>query len=307
MRSILSSGSAALLVLLVGLPTSHAQSRPDRTLQGELTESEALLDSLQYEEARARLEAAARDPRLRRAPARLRAKLFATLGRARAELGDLESADASFREAVRLDPRVQLSPRVSPKIRDALESARSRVGAETPAPPAPRPRREVEERPYRPLPRKEPPPPREPKQDLPYRPLPRKETQPPRTRTPPPPPPPVRDPVDEDELPPIPGSEEDDPWAEPAAPEEEIPPLVADTAPPLDDAWSRPPRRTVATGPIRSGLSQGEIIGLSIAGAAVAIGLATLVAILASDGGSCDPASDPNCSTGASGSAQLRF
>lgn len=302
MFTALRPGAATLLALLLAAGPAAAQSRADRTLEAEIAEAEALLDRLEYEEARARLEKAARDRRFRRASPRGRAQLFVTLGRVRAELGDEEGAETSFLSACRLDPTVKLPNLVSPKIRQLLERARSQARSEAPStvstPPKaePPPRQEKKDLPYRPLPRKETPPRRKPRSDLPYEPLPRKAPSP--SRNPP---------RDAAPLPPIPGSEDDDPWSAPddgdeglpeEAPADSSPPRDAEAAsepPLLDDAWSRPPRRTVAVTPIRSGLSQGEIIGLSIAGAAVAVGLATLVAILASDRNPCDPAQDAGC------------
>ncbi|MCK6552841.1 hypothetical protein L6R52_43860, partial [Myxococcota bacterium] len=92
-------------------------------------EAEQLLGALEYERARERLEGAVAGNTLRGASVTARAKIWALLGRARAELGDALGADEAFEQAVALDRRVRLPKSTSPKILDALERARANAPA----------------------------------------------------------------------------------------------------------------------------------------------------------------------------------
>lgn len=87
--------------------------------------AETLLDKLEYERAREILEGTVRDPQSKKARPVARSKLWALLGRARAELGDSVGADEAFLQAVMLDRRVKLARTTSPKILEALERARA--------------------------------------------------------------------------------------------------------------------------------------------------------------------------------------
>jgi tetratricopeptide (TPR) repeat protein len=105
------------------------------------------LRQLEYEAAEQGLLEATKNPDA--FPPKERADLLILLGQAQAELGKVEEANKTFREAVILNPEARLSPVVSPKIRAMLEHARMAavsappqevVQAPTPAPtPAPAP------------------------------------------------------------------------------------------------------------------------------------------------------------------------
>ncbi len=109
---------------------------PDDEVRAEFQRADALLRSLEVQRARELLEAVLATPAWRRASTRVRARLWVTLGRARAEAGDLVGMSQAFENATRLDRAVALPPVVSPKILAALEDARVKV----PVPEAPRPR-----------------------------------------------------------------------------------------------------------------------------------------------------------------------
>ncbi|MEQ9501399.1 MAG: hypothetical protein RIT81_31305, partial [Deltaproteobacteria bacterium] len=154
--------TALALALSFALPATAAPSRKaTKEVQTICRRAQRLLDKLEYERGRELLESSVRNPRFRRASPASKAQLWALLGRARAELGDMVGTDEAFLEAVRWDRRVRLSKSTSPKIREALDRARANapVPGKTEAPPPPPP---------------EPPPPPPP---------------PPKRVTPPPPPP----------------------------------------------------------------------------------------------------------------------
>lgn len=133
----------AVMALLIALAPSFAEAKPSRKVDREVRKvsrrAEKMLDDLEYERARALLEASVRKKRYTRARARAKARLWALLGRARAELGDAVGSDEAFLEAVRWDRRVKLSRRTSPKIREALERARRLAPPPAPPPKAPPP------------------------------------------------------------------------------------------------------------------------------------------------------------------------
>lgn len=111
-------------------PSKPAAARSTDGAAADLAkEAEQLLGALEYERARERLEGAVAGNTLRGASVTARAKIWALLGRARAELGDALGADEAFEQAVALDRRVRLPKSTSPKILDALERARANAPA----------------------------------------------------------------------------------------------------------------------------------------------------------------------------------
>ena len=118
----------AILLPLVALSYATGPSAPssgaDQRLQVLLRSTEHLFQNLELEQARINLEKAAKHSQFKSAKKSTRARLFAALGRARAELHDLEGAREVFRKAVRWDRNVQLNSSASPKIRAILESIR---------------------------------------------------------------------------------------------------------------------------------------------------------------------------------------
>jgi hypothetical protein len=132
-----------------------SKGNPDAEVLEVTKNAEALLDKLEYERARELLESSARSlAAYKKAKAPARARLWALLGRARAELGDAVGADEAFLKAVAFDRRVKLAPGTSPKILEALERARANapaqaeVEAEEQQPdPSPPPSKQVEPRP----------------------------------------------------------------------------------------------------------------------------------------------------------------
>ncbi len=101
--------------------------------------ADAMLNKLEYERARELLESSVRNKRYIRASAKRRALLWALLGRARAELGDVIGMEDAFLKAVRFNRRVRLSRSTSPKILEALERARDNAPVAEPPPPPPPP------------------------------------------------------------------------------------------------------------------------------------------------------------------------
>lgn len=134
----ISLGAAVLPVAASADP--RAPKRVDRQLAKTVDRANHLLAHLELEEARDLLERAARDPSVGRASRAARSRLFVTLGRARAEIGDPVGRDEAFRRAIRLQASVELPARTSPKIRAALEHIRAEVGSEQAA----RPRRRAQ-------------------------------------------------------------------------------------------------------------------------------------------------------------------
>ncbi|MBI4818268.1 MAG: hypothetical protein HY791_18535 [Deltaproteobacteria bacterium] len=130
--------SSWLAAILLGTLTLVAYAPKALAKGSELASlvdrAEKLLEKLELEHARELLEAATRDPKLEAEPTRTRARLFAVLGRARAELGDLAGMEEAFASAVRLDPKVTIKKSASPKIRDALERVRKASAKSDPKP-----------------------------------------------------------------------------------------------------------------------------------------------------------------------------
>jgi hypothetical protein len=147
-RTGLVLGLIVLLVLgasqlAIGEKPAKFSAAAEADLTTILKQSEILLAKLEYERCREILEEAARDSRYRKAKQATRARLWAELGRARAELGDSVGMDEAFIEAVRLDRKVKLGKSTSPKILAALERARQN------APPEEEPEPRAEEEPSR--------------------------------------------------------------------------------------------------------------------------------------------------------------
>lgn len=296
----------------------EAARRADRRLAAVLERADAMIAQLELEGARALLEEAARNRAYRTARGQLKGRLFATLGRARAELGDMEGAEEAFQIALRWDLKASLPKSASPKIRAVLERVRASAGQQprAAAPPAtarkpkstPKPRTAT--KPKR----------RRARKSASTPPLPSDAVAVPessattsipgstgpgtRPDAPPSPPPsptptPAAEPAPAAEPPPIP--ESIPPTAEVASPS-----ATSSTEPPsLSEAWSAPtvaPRPAPSPGMARTsttvpsptttwgpGLNDAEIIGLSVAGAALAVGLVTLAVVLAQDGGCSAP------------------
>lgn len=155
-RSVVRRALASLMIALVvsAPPTAELQAKPalpSKNVDAEVADiakrAEALLNKLEYERARELLESAVRNGGYRKAHAPSKSRLWALLGRARAEVGDAVGADEAFLQAVMWDRRVRLARGTSPKILEALERARANAPApgelsEPPisedAPPAPR-------------------------------------------------------------------------------------------------------------------------------------------------------------------------
>lgn len=110
---------------------------PDAQVDELIERAEVLLSKVEYERARAVLERAVADPELRNARPANRARLWAALGRTRAELG-VPGSEQAFRQAVQLDRHVRLPRTTSPKIAEALERTRATLdpagGGALPAP-----------------------------------------------------------------------------------------------------------------------------------------------------------------------------
>lgn len=123
------AASTALLVSLAPGASQLANAQKPGSLEAELSalirQADGLLARLEYQRGREMLEEAAREPRFRRAKPAVRARLYAELGRARAELGDVPGMDDAFAQAVILDRGVRLPRSASPKILAALERARA--------------------------------------------------------------------------------------------------------------------------------------------------------------------------------------
>src|SRR5438045_4143419 len=125
--SIIKRGVALLTAALILCPPqlhAIAWAKPNKkTADAEVVDithkAEALLNKLEYERARELLESSVRDPQYRKAKSTSKAKLWALLGRARAELGDPVGTDEAFLQAVQWDRRVKLAKSTSPKILDA--------------------------------------------------------------------------------------------------------------------------------------------------------------------------------------------
>lgn len=131
---------ALVFAMAPSLASAKRGPKIDRQVNQVCKRARTMLDQLEYERARALLESSVRKPRNARARPATKARLWALLGRARAELGDMVGSDEAFLEAVRWDRRVKLSRATSPKIRQALERARSLAPpprAAEPPPPAP--------------------------------------------------------------------------------------------------------------------------------------------------------------------------
>jgi hypothetical protein len=128
LRRVLAIALAASLVLPPSPRIAEAKPGQKRSPDAEVAEvtqhAETLLDKLEYERARELLETAVLNPMFRKARPTWRAKLWALLGRARAEVGDTVGTDEAFLQAVQFDRRVKLAKGTSPKILDALERAR---------------------------------------------------------------------------------------------------------------------------------------------------------------------------------------
>ncbi len=145
MTAALRRALSMVVALLIAFgPTVATAKRPkiDRQVLQVCKRARTMLNQLEYERARALLESSVRKSRNTRARPGTKAKLWALLGRSRAELGDRVGSDEAFLEAVRWDRRVKLSRSASPKIRQALDRARAL------APPP----RSVEPKPKRPKP-----------------------------------------------------------------------------------------------------------------------------------------------------------
>ena len=125
-RTLLDVRLSLLLSLgLVLVGSEPASARPDGSRPSVVRRAERQIARLELERARSLLERAIENPRFRGTPRSRRARVFATLGWARSEIGDLSGAREAFREALRLDEGVLL-PRVSsPKVRATLENMRS--------------------------------------------------------------------------------------------------------------------------------------------------------------------------------------
>lgn len=151
---------ACVMLLAPGLAVARPPPKVDSQVQQVSARAESMLDQLEYERARALLEASVRKPRNARARPQTKAVLWALLGRARAELGDMVGSDEAFLEAVRWDRRVKLSRSTSPKIREALDRARALAPPPRAAePPPPEPPPPVARQAPPPVARPEPPPP----------------------------------------------------------------------------------------------------------------------------------------------------
>lgn len=281
-------------LLLLGLAIAspvRAAPADDRRARTALKTAESELAELKFEAARDRLEAAVRASGFARVKPSLAAAVLVRLGRVRAELGDLPGAEAAFGRATTLDRAVRAPAGVSPKIRQMLESARSKARAAAPPPPPPKPPRPARRK-RRPPERTSPPPKRAPpsvEQPAPKRMAPEPER-------PEPAPMELPDPLSAE----TPARPEPEP-TEPA-------PTRTRRAdpPPLSEAWADPtptppppmpmPVETTetSTGPAEQpwttwgpGLNEAEVIGLSAA--AVAVAAAIVVVIVATSGGDgCD-------------------
>jgi hypothetical protein len=148
MRRIVAIACALLLVLGPELAQARpARKSPDAELNEIVHRAESLLNKLEYERARELLEATVRDSQFKKAKPVSKARLWALLGRARAEQGDPVGTDEAFLQAVQWDHKVKLPKDTSPKILEALE--RARANAPVPgerASDTPEPRREKVER-----------------------------------------------------------------------------------------------------------------------------------------------------------------
>lgn len=132
----------ALLGMIAPVVPAHASKGADREVTKIVKEAQLLLSKLEYQRARELLEASVRKAKYRTAGKTKQAKMWALLGRARAELGDTYGTDEAFLTAVKLNPRVKLPRSTSPKILAALE--RARINAPLPddadpPPPDPKP------------------------------------------------------------------------------------------------------------------------------------------------------------------------
>jgi len=129
-----------LLVAAAPLPLLAAGPKPaegGEAVKVKLKSADERLSVLDVQRSREILEEVAHDPKTKAASKKLRARVYATLGRVRAELGDELGMDDAFSEAVKLDRGVKLPRSASPKILDALE--RIRAGAPKDEPPPHRP------------------------------------------------------------------------------------------------------------------------------------------------------------------------
>ncbi len=163
------AAALAALILALGpvMPgVAHAGRTEDKAVDRVNREAERMLRRLDYQRARELLEATARDGKTRKARASTRARVWALLGWARAELGDVYGTDDAFLKAVVIDRKVRLPRGVSPKIVDALERARTNAplgeGETPPPPPDPEPEPSSPEPPPEPKPEPRPEPKPEP-------------------------------------------------------------------------------------------------------------------------------------------------
>ncbi len=136
-----------LLLLAAPLPLFAAGPKPaevEEAVKAKLKSADDLLSVLDVQRSREILEEVARDPKTKGASKKLRARVHATLGRVRAELGDELGMDDAFSEAVKLDRGVKLPRSASPKILDALERIRAGAPKDEPPPHRPDPSRRPE-------------------------------------------------------------------------------------------------------------------------------------------------------------------
>ncbi|MFO0728581.1 MAG: hypothetical protein U1E65_32695 [Myxococcota bacterium] len=124
----------AVLTALPGLALAAGPkpADPEEAVKERLKSADDLLGLLEVQRSREILEELARDPRSKAATKKTRARLFATLGRVRAELGDEAGMAEAFLEAVRIDRSIKLPKSVSPKILEALERAKEILPKEEP-------------------------------------------------------------------------------------------------------------------------------------------------------------------------------
>ncbi len=139
-RGLLALPFAVLVTLLTALlcasapiPARAEGFEPD--VLAAIKYADSLLAQLEYQRAREVLETTAADGRVREVRRGVRAKLYAALGRVRAELGDEAGMAEAFSDAVVLDPTVTLPRSASPKILAALERAREAAPATAPSGP----------------------------------------------------------------------------------------------------------------------------------------------------------------------------
>lgn len=114
---------ALLCLTLAGASPEPVDARAaPASAEARLAEGTAALDALQLEQAAAILEELVAAPGVRD---ETRARAWLALGLTRASLLDMERAQAAFTAALGIDPRLDVPPDTSPKVRALFERTRA--------------------------------------------------------------------------------------------------------------------------------------------------------------------------------------